>query len=769
MPDITEFLGELTIEEKAALCSGADFWHTVSVPRLGIRAIMMSDGPHGLRVQPVAGDHSGMGTSLPATCFPTAGALGSSWDPELIRSIGSALAEEALAQGISLLLGPGVNIKRSLLCGRNFEYFAEDPVLAGTVAAAFVQGVQSHGVGASPKHFAVNNQETDRMRVSADVSERALREIYLPAFEQCVRQAQPWTVMCAYNKVNGTYASQHHWLLTELLRGEWGFTGLVVSDWGAVHDRVAAVAAGLDLEMPPDLERSPAALVAAVKSGQLDERVLDQAAGRVLELVARVAAPEPRPGFDADAHHVLARRAASDSAVLLKNSGTVLPLSLRPGATVAVIGEFARTPRYQGAGSSRVNPTRMETFLEEFSARAGPGVTVRFAPGFTLEEDEADEELADEAVQVAAEADCVIALLGLPPGSESEGFDRDDIDLPANQLALLRRVRQAGQAVVVLLANGSVVDVASWDHAADAILECWLGGQAGASAAAQLLLGQAEPSGRLAETIPRRLADSPAFLNFPGEDGHVQYGEGIFVGYRYYDARSIDVAYPFGFGLSYTTFRYDELTLEVSGSPAAGDLDVRVSCRVTNTGARRGREVVQVYVGQSAPGVARPPRELKAFGKLDLEPGESKVAGFSLGSRAFAYWSTAAAGWVMPPGAYQVAVGSSSRDIRLSAAAQLPGVRTGHVALDDMSTLEEWLADAHGRELLVRAVGTGADGRPNGIAGDPGRIRVIGNFPLRTLAAFPGTGLSHAIVDRVCTGLGGQSDPPLSTPGQAAT
>jgi beta-glucosidase len=754
MFDVTHTLGQLTIEEKAALCSGADFWHTVAIPRLGIDSIMVADGPHGLRVQLNVADHSGTNTSLPATCFPTAAALGSSWDPGLIREIGCALADEALAQGISVILGPGVNIKRSLLCGRNFEYFSEDPVLAGAAATAFVQGAQSRGVGTSLKHFAANNQETERMRVSAEVGERALREIYLPAFEQCVREAQPWTVMCAYNRVNGTYASEHHWLLTQVLREEWGFAGLVVSDWGAVHDRVAAAAAGLDLEMPPDLERSPAALVAAVTDGRLDEAVLDRAAGRVLALVAKAPRPDPRPALDADAHHALARRAAAQSAVLLKNAGATLPLALRPGSTVAVIGEFARTPRYQGAGSSRVNPTRVENFLEEFTARAGDDVTVRFAPGFAVDSDQVAGDLAEQAVQAAAGAGCVIVLLGLPPGAESEGFDRDHIDLPASQTALLRRLRQAGRPVVVVLANGGVVDVASWDADADAILECWLGGQAGASAAAQLLLGQAEPAGRLAETIPRRLADSPAFLDFPGEDGQVRYGEGIFVGYRYYDARSADVAYPFGFGLSYTTFGYDDLAVEASG-PA----EVRVSVRVTNTGTRRGHEVVQLYVGQPAAPVARPPRELRAFAKLDLEPGASEVVRFSLGRRAFAYWSIATSGWLVPRGRYEVAVGSSSRDIRASATVDLDGPGPARRPLDDMATLKDWLADPRGREALLRAVGTGTDGRPNGIAGDARRIRTIGNFPLRTLAVFPNVGLSHHIVDAACAELASGSPP----------
>jgi beta-glucosidase len=742
---------ELTIQEKAALCSGADMWHTVAIPRLGIGGVMVADGPHGLRVQPNPGDHSSSRTSLPATCFPTAAALASTWNGPLIGRVGSAIAREAQAQGIAVVLGPGVNIKRSLLCGRNFEYFSEDPCLAGAAATAFVNGVQSEGIGTSLKHFAVNNQETDRMRVSAQVHERALREIYLAAFEQCVKQAGPWTVMCAYNRVNGVPASEHHWLLTSVLREEWGFDGLVVSDWGAVHDRVAALAAGLDLEMPPDLQRSPAAVVAAVESGHLDEAVLDRAAGRVLELVGRRHQGPGEP-CDYDAHHDLARQAAAEGAVLLKNS-SVLPLAPASGATIAVIGEFARKPRYQGAGSSRVNPMKVENFLDEFTARAGDQVTVKFAPGFELAGDELDEEAADLAMSVGAGADCIILLLGLPSRAESEGFDREHIDLPRNQISLLRRLRTAGPPIIVVLSNGGVVDIASWDADADAILECWLGGQAGASAAAQLLLGQAEPAGRLAESIPRRLADSPAFLNFPGEDGEVHYGEGIFVGYRYYDARSIEVAYPFGFGLSYTTFAYDSLTVGSCGSADAGDLEVRIGCRVANTGRRRGCEVVQLYVGQQDPAIERPVRELRGFAKIDLAPGAAETVWFELGRRDFACWSTARAGWHVPPGNYEIAVGSSSRDRKLTATIEIEATTGAGRPLTGMSTLDEWLADPDGRSALMRAIGSGRDGQPSGILASANRMRVSGNIPLRTLAVFPGTGLSPELVDAICAEL----------------
>src|SRR3954452_9547631 len=443
----------LTLEEKASLCLGSDFWHTAAVPRAGVPSIALSDGPHGLRKQPEEGDHVGISGSLPATCFPTACALGSSFDPELVRRVGAAVGEEARAQGVDVVLGPGINIKRSPLCGRNFEYFSEDPYVAGVLGAALVEGLQSQGVGASVKHYAANNQETDRLRVSADVDERTLREIYLPGFERVVTQTRPWTVMCAYNKLNGTYASEDTWLLTELLRGEWGFDGLVVSDWGAVHDRVAAVAAGLDLEMPPNLGVSDTAIVDAVRAGELDEQLLDLAVSRVLQLVDRARSATEASAFDADPHHTLARSAAAECAVLLKNENGILPLQPAAGDTIAVIGEFARTPRYQGAGSSQVNPTRVDVPLDELLAAVPEGVEVAFAPGFGVPSSGADEQLAADAVALAARAGTVLVFLGLPAADESEGFDRTHIELPANQTALLARLAEANRRIVVVLAN----------------------------------------------------------------------------------------------------------------------------------------------------------------------------------------------------------------------------------------------------------------------------------------------------------------------------
>ena len=750
--DVEGILAALTLEEKAALCLGSDFWHTAPVERLGVPALMVCDGPHGLRKQPDQADHAGLGGSNPATCFPTACSLASSWNTDLVRRVGEALGRETQAEEVAVLLGPGVNIKRSPLCGRNFEYFSEDPYLSGVLGTAFVQGVQSQGVGTSLKHYAANNQETDRVRVSADVDERTLREIYLPAFERIVTEAQPWTVMCSYNRLNGTHVSQHPWLLTTVLRDEWGFEGVVVSDWGAVHDRVAAVRAGLDLEMPPQLGWSDKALVDAVRAGELDEAVLDVAVTRVLRLVDRTLAnARPDTPVDRDAHHALARAAAREGAVLLKNDG-LLPLAPQPGQTVAVLGEFARTPRFQGAGSSQVNPTRVDVPLDELRAAVPDGVEVAFAPGFTLDGAGDPGALADEAVELAGRADVVVVFLGLPAAEESEGFDRTHMHLPLPQVELLRAVRRVSRRVAVVLSNGSAVLTSGWQDDADAILECWLSGQATGGAVADLLLGAANPSGRLAETIPVRHEDSPSYLNFPGDSGHVRYGEGVFVGYRGHDKLEQPVSFPFGHGLSYTSFAYDDLAVAVRGSHADGDLRVSVSCRVTNTGDRAGQEVAQLYVHDREASVTRPVRELKGFVKLDLAPGESGTATFELSARDLSFWSETVHGWVLEEGEFRISVGPSSRDLPLGQVVHVEAPRTA-AALGPMSSLEEWLADPAGAAALHEVLGTRDDGRLAGMLGDEELQRVVGNFPMRSLAGFPNITLDHATLDEVVTRL----------------
>jgi beta-glucosidase len=718
---------DLTLEQKASLTSGADFWHLQDVAEAGIPGAMVADGPHGLRKQPATADPIGIGSSLPATCFPPAVALASSWDPDLVHRVGQALGREARAEQVSVLLGPGVNIKRSPLCGRNFEYFSEDPFLAGRIGAAFVRGVQSQGVGASLKHFAANNQETDRFRVSADVDERTLREIYLPAFEYVVKNAHPYTVMSAYNKLNGTYTSEHRWLLTEVLREEWGFDGLVVSDWGAVNDRVLSLAAGLDVEMPPSGRDH--LVVEAVRDGRLDESLLDAAVRRVLALLEATedvrTGRHPAPDFDA--HHALAREAAACGAVLLKNDGDLLPLSASDGRRVAVIGEFARTPRFQGGGSSHVVPTRVDDALTAITAAAGAERVV-FAAGFTLD-GEPDQALVDEAVAAARGADVAVLLLGLPQTAESEGYDREHIDLPADQLALLEAVHAANPATVVVLSNGSVVSVAEWREHAQAVLEGWLLGQAGGAAVADILFGGAEPSGRLTETIPLRLADNPAHMFFPGGEQHVRYAEGIYLGYRYYDTGDRPVAYPFGFGLGYTRFELGGLSVEPEGDNAFA-----VSVEVTNTGARPGAQVVQVYVHDAESSVDRPEHELKGFAKVRLEPGESTRVTVHLDERAFAYWSLLENRWKVEPGDVEIRVGTSCRDLDLRCRARVAG-NPAPGALDAMSTVAEWLQDAIGADLLlpVLAEHAAADREIT-----PQLQKLMEGLPVNKLATFMG-------------------------------
>jgi beta-glucosidase len=733
--DVQAVLAELTLEEKASLCLGSDFWHTAAVERLGIAKIMVSDGPHGLRAQLDEADHVGLAGSVPATCFPTASALGSSWDPELFGLVGEALAAEARKWGVAVVLGPGINMKRSPLCGRNFEYLSEDPYLAGELSVAMVQGIQRHGVGTSLKHYAVNNQEDDRLRVSAEVDERTLREIYLPAFERVVTGAQPWTVMCAYNKVNGTYASEHHWLLTEILRDEWGFLGAVVSDWGAVHDRVAALRAGLDLEMPPALGYSDAAIVEAVRSGELSEAVVDLAVSRMLRLVNRAATTLAEGGsFDEAEHHALARRAAAESAVLLKNDG-LLPLQPAAGARVAVIGEFARTPRYQGAGSSQVNPTILDVPLEELAAALGAEVKIEFAPGFTIDGSDDDARLADEAVEAVAGADHVVVFLGLPAAAESEGFDRTHIRLPDTQLGLLDRLAETGKPLIVVLSNGSVVQLSTWADRVGAIVECWLSGQAAGGATADVLTGRVNPSGKLAETVPLRLEDNPSYLNFPGDTQVVRYGEGIFIGYRAYDKVEQEVSFPFGHGLSYTTFGLADLRVEVTGSVGDGDLAATVSVSVTNTGDVAGAEVVQVYVGDVESEVARPVRELKGFAKVRLEPGETKRVVLSLDQRAFSFWSVRWGRWAVEEGEFEVAVGTSSRDLPLRQRVTVDAPSLAAPLTVD-STLEEWLGHGTVRDIMLAHASAA-------LLGQEDLIKVVGTMPMSTLASFGPLGFTR--------------------------
>ncbi|UOQ90763.1 glycoside hydrolase family 3 C-terminal domain-containing protein [Agromyces endophyticus] len=746
--DAAEIVAELTLEEKASLTSGASFWTTKAVERAGVPSIVLTDGPHGVRLQRGSADHLGIGDSVPATCFPPAVALGSTFDPELLERVGRALGEEARAEGVGVLLGPGINIKRSPLCGRNFEYLSEDPIVSGALGAALVRGLQSQGVGASLKHFAANNQEHDRMRASSDVDPRPLREIYLRGFQRVVEDAQPWTVMCSYNRINGVYASEDPWLLTSVLRDEWGFDGVVVSDWGAVNDRVAGLPAGLDLEMPASDGRTDAQLVAAVRDGRLDEAALDVAVRRAVELAQRATAgADADATYDVDAHHLLAREAAARGAVLLRNEGGLLPLAPATGSgngqNVAVIGEFARTPRYQGAGSSLINPTRLDTALAAIEEQAGAGVV--FAPGFAIDANDADAEasaLVDEAVAAAAAADVAVLFLGLPAAHESEGFDREHLRLPGNQLALVDAVLEANPNTVVVLANGGVVELPFADRV-PAILEGWLGGQAGGSGIADVLYGVVNPSGRLAETIPLRLEDTPAFLDFPGEFGHVRYGEGLFVGYRWYDARDAAVRYPFGHGLSYTTFAYSGLSIERDAS----GLTVRVT--VENTGSRDGREVVQVYTGLAASTVQRAPRELKGFASVELAAGESREVSIAVRREDLAYWDTRVDRWVVEGGELTVEVGASSRDIRLTGTAAIDGDAV-RLPLTMESSIGDVMADPiAGPAAAAALAGLAAGMGDTDVFTDEGMAKMMGSFPIGRLVGFPGIPVSYEQIEQL--------------------
>ncbi|MCW4459175.1 glycoside hydrolase family 3 C-terminal domain-containing protein [Microbacterium sp. MPKO10] len=737
----------LSIEQKAALTSGENFWETKAVG--DVPSIMLTDGPHGVRKQTTGADHLGIGDSVPATCFPPAVALGATFDPQLLERVGIALGEEARAENVGVLLGPGINIKRSPLCGRNFEYLSEDPFVSGELGAALVRGLQSQGVGASLKHFAANNQEHDRLRVSSDVDERPLREIYLRGFERVVTAEQPWTVMCSYNRINGVYASENHWLLTEVLRDDWGFEGLVVSDWGAVNVRTHGLAAGLDLEMPATGGRSDAEIVAAVHAGDLDEAVLDVAAERIVSIVQKaVANARDDASYDSSAHHALAREVAGRGIVLLKNDNDLLPLP--SAASLAVIGEFARTPRYQGAGSSLINPTQVDDALSSIRARHDNPDAVTFAPGFTLDGSEGAG-LADEAVAAAAVADVAVIFAGLPAAEESEGFDREHIDLPAAQLELIDRVVAANSNTVVVLSNGGVVRL-PFAPAVPAILEGWLLGQAGGSATADVLFGDVNPSGRLAETIPVRMQDTPAYLDFPGERGHVRYGEGIFVGYRWYDARETDVAFPFGHGLSYTTFAYADFAVTAD---AAG-LTARV--RVTNSGERAGREVVQLYIGLPESTVQRAPRELKGFAAVDLAAGESREVEIVVPREDLAYWDVRAHRFVVEGGEYAVSVGASSRDLRSNATAAVEGDEV-LVPLNGESSIGELSADPVAGPMIQQAMSELMGTEAAAIASQDSIHKMMASFPIGRVANF-GVGVDPESVQQLLDAANAQRQTP---------
>ena len=652
---IQNLISQMTLEEKAGMCSGADFWKLKCVERLGIPQVMVTDGPHGVRKQAEAADHLGINESEKAICFPAGCATASSFDRDLIRRQGELLGQECQAMNVSTILGPAMNIKRSPLCGRNFEYYSEDPYVSTEIAAALIEGVQSKNVGTSVKHFVANNQEKRRMTNSSDMDERTLREIYLASFEGAVKKAKPWTVMSSYNRINGEFVGDKKEYLTEILREEWGFDGYVVSDWGAVNDRVSSLAAGLDLEMPPGDFENDRLIVKAVQEGKLDESVVDQACERILDVIFRYTENRDTEAvFDYEKDHAAAAEIEAECMVLLKNENEILPLT--SDKKIAFIGKYAKTPRYQGGGSSHINSWKVESALE--AAKEIPELAnVTFAEGYQDEKDEVIEELQMKAVKVAAEADVAVLFLGLPDNFESEGYDRKHMNLPNCQNELVEKVLEVQKHVVVVLHNGSAV-IMPWKDQVEGILEAYLGGEAVGKAVAEVLAGIKNPSGRLTETFPLRLEDTPCYLTYGKGFDNADYREGVFVGYRYYTSRKMETAFPFGHGLSYTTFAYSDLQLDKK--EMTDKESVQVSVKVKNTGNRAGKTVVQLYVEAPETEVIRPVRELRGFEKIFLEAGEEKTVTFILGERAFAYWNTLIHDWYAEEGTYKVMIGENA-------------------------------------------------------------------------------------------------------------
>ncbi|WP_310463006.1 glycoside hydrolase family 3 C-terminal domain-containing protein [Sphaerotilus sp.] len=760
-------VAQMTLEEQALLLSGDGWWQTHGIERLGLAPMVVSDGPHGLRK--VVG--AGLEGSVPATCFPTAPGLAATWNTALAREVGVALGREAQASGVHIVLGPGINMKRSPLGGRNFEYFAEDPVLAGRMAAAYIDGVQGEGVGTSLKHFAVNNQEFERMATSSDVDERTLHEVYLQAFEIAIAQSptKPWSVMSAYNLVNGVHASEHRALLTGILRERWGFDGFVVSDWGGIHDRVQGVIAGNNLEMPGSGAHNRQKIIKAVRTGGLDPAVLARVTAELVAVMLLAhASHRPSTTFNADAHHALSRRVGAEGIVLLKNEGDVLPLAA--GTKVAVIGDFAKVPRFQGAGSSQVNPTRVAYPHDELVALLG-AVNVTYARGCDGEGVTSDALIA-EALTVAATADVVVVFAGLPDSYESEGFDRSDIHLPPGHDRLIEALTAAHPRLVVVLMNGSAVAM-PWVDRVPAIVEGWLGGQAGGGAIADVLTGHVNPSGKLSETFPVSLQQTPAYPSFPGRDGQAWYGEGLFIGYRHYDKRGLQPLFPFGHGLSYTRFDYTAIGIGALTCDVDGEDTLPVEVTLRNSGARAGQEVVQLYVRERSPKIVRPERELRAFAKVGLAPGETTTMRFALGRRDFAHYDLGLHDWAVHPGTFDIQVGGSSRDLPLSVSVEITASRARHQPITRRSLVQDFLGRPGGQEAyaeMLHALGFGgllepvdeqalASLSPEQLAakrkGDSAALAFANEMPLYKIPAMSGGLCGDGRIDELVRAFGG--------------
>ena len=748
--DIKKIISQMTLEEKAGMCSGLDFWHTKGVERLGIPSIMVTDGPHGLRKQSGEADHLGLNQSVPATCFPSGATLACSWDRALLQKVGVALGEECQAENVAVLLGPAANIKRSPLCGRNFEYFSEDPYLSSEMAAQHIKGVQSQGVGTSLKHFAVNNQEHRRVTVNALVDERTLREIYLASFEGAVKKSQPWTVMCAYNKVNGEYCSQNNYLLRSILKEEWGHAGFVMSDWGAVDERAEGVKTGLELEMPSSNGIGDKKIAEAVKAGTLSMEVLDEAVERLLTVIFKaVDNQKANASYDKVLHHELAREVARECMVLLKNEDAVLPL--QKNSCIAVIGAFAKTPRYQGGGSSHINPTQIDNTLDELQKSAGTQAQVTYSEGFSLTNDAIDDTLFEEAKKAAAAADVTVIFAGLPDSYESEGYDRKHIKIPANQTALIEAVSNVQSKVVVVLSNGSPIEM-PWLDKVQGVLEGYISGQAGGGAIADLLFGDANPCGKLAETFPKQLSHNPSYLNFPGEGDIVQYKEGLFVGYRYYDKKQLEPLFPFGHGLSYTSFEYTNITVDKNEMYDTDTLTVKVT--VKNSGKVSGKEIIQIYVRDIASSMIRPDKELRDFEKVSLNPGEEKTITFTLGKRAFAYYNETIKDWHVESGEFEILVGSSSKYLRVKESVIINSTIALKKHYTRNSTLGDVMLHPKGKkaaEDLIRQMVGDPNNSPESLGTDMSVM--FRDFVLRSMVHFTGGAFSEEMMEKLLSEL----------------